>query len=278
MSELGNRDENNENNENNPSAKGQDYNQPIARLLSLGEPQEEWADYSAFGLDQTQAAELIRLATDRRLHPETPQSSADYGPWHAWRAIGQLNITEALLPLFGRLDEEKLGESLLGEELIEVCLELGGTSRTVLEGIVQDTARPGHVRAQAAVCLAGVVEEDPEQSKGVAVVLAEQLEQCSDRVLGSGLVEALVNLESTAGAEQIEKAYQRGIVDVELVGPWDEVRVALGLEPDEEETKYFGPPLQPFHPSMAPFRVAPPDDSSDSDRRKSKGKKRRKRR
>ena len=63
-----------------------DYADPVARLLTLGEPSaDEWADYRELGLGPEHAAELTRLATDRELHPEEPNSPADHGPRHAWR-------------------------------------------------------------------------------------------------------------------------------------------------------------------------------------------------
>jgi hypothetical protein len=58
-------------------ARPKPYEPPVSQLLALGDPREgdefgqppdKWLDYRALGLSEADADELVRLATDKRLH------------------------------------------------------------------------------------------------------------------------------------------------------------------------------------------------------------------
>ena len=75
------------------------YRDPVAQLLTLGDPRQErrmaseWRDYPALGLAAEHVPELVRMALDEDLHWAGSESAEVWAPLHAWRRF--------LLRLFG---------------------------------------------------------------------------------------------------------------------------------------------------------------------------------
>src|ERR1700757_3329402 len=84
------------------------YAAPVQRLLGVGESigvdPAKWPDYAdEYGLGREHAAELIRLACDEALMGAPSDRAEVWAPVHAWRALGQLKIDEAVPPLLALL-------------------------------------------------------------------------------------------------------------------------------------------------------------------------------
>src|SRR5688500_11622947 len=84
------------------------YTDPVAQLLSLGQTTlnlgEDWLDYpSQFGFTSGHTTELTRLATDTQFDELEPDKPEVWAPIHAIRALGQLQIEDAIAPLMGLL-------------------------------------------------------------------------------------------------------------------------------------------------------------------------------
>src|SRR5712692_7513666 len=65
----------------------------------------DWPDYLQFGIRPEHLPDLLAMITDESLYSDDPHSPEVWASLHAWRAIGQLHVTEAIEPLVGLLDE-----------------------------------------------------------------------------------------------------------------------------------------------------------------------------
>src|SRR5262249_30831408 len=89
----------------------QPYPEPVARLLTLGDPGGlggEWPDYLGFGLRAEHVPDLIRMATDPALNLGDPDSPEVWAPLHAWRVLGELKGVEGIGPLLALLENEDM--------------------------------------------------------------------------------------------------------------------------------------------------------------------------
>jgi hypothetical protein len=80
-----------------------------------------WPDYLALGLGPEHIPDLIRMATDEKLHWADSESLEVWSPIHAWRALGQLRAESTVEPLLGllhRIDDDQ--DDWVGEEIPEV--------------------------------------------------------------------------------------------------------------------------------------------------------------
>jgi hypothetical protein len=106
------------------------YENPISELLEFGEADwREWDDYSAFGFTQEHIPELIRLGKDRALIVDVDNDELNYAalwaPMHAWRALVQMQATEAIFPLLDVFDWVDQSDSdLISEGLLTFCASL----------------------------------------------------------------------------------------------------------------------------------------------------------
>jgi hypothetical protein len=118
------------------------YAGPEAGLLSCGEPADRgpratWLNYRDFGLGEANIPDLVRMATDQRLHMADTDSAAVWAPLHAWRALAQLGATDAAEPLL-RLAERFPEDDWVAEDLPVVLSMLGSDILTVLTRFVGD--------------------------------------------------------------------------------------------------------------------------------------------
>jgi hypothetical protein len=210
------------------------YHDPVARLLTLGDVRgkAEWADYAALGLTTEHVPELVRMALDEDLHWADFESVEVWAPLHAWRALGQLraeSAVESLLQLLDRIDEDD--DDWAQGDLPEVFGMIGPTAIPGLRDFMADVEHGEWARIAAGEGLVKIVERFPESRDQVVTILTERLRGFAEqeRVVNAFLVDALCDLKAVESAAVIEQAFTADMVDLSVLGEWEEAQILLGL-------------------------------------------------
>lgn len=206
---------------------------PVERLLELGEPRYSrdfvWPEYRALGIGPEHIRALIEIANDIELIQLEDESDPHaWGPIHAWRALGQLQAVEAILPLL-RLFHQVRDNDWVIEEMPDVFAMIGPAAFPALAAYLRDTAYPPYSRLIAATSLMQIAQVYPGMRAQAVEALAEQLagyEQNSPGMNGV-LIANLVELEAVEKAELIQKVFTESKVDRFIVGDWRDVKYRL---------------------------------------------------
>ena len=214
---------------------GPGYADPVRRLLTLGEVESHdpagWPDYPAeFGLGREHAGTLICLACDAALNAGDPESREVWVPLHAWRALGQLGVEDAVAPLLAYLktaDEDDAAH----EELPVVFGMIGAAALPHLAGFLSGRR---NLRSPGATVMEGlreIAERHPECRDECVDILSRVLEPHAgaDRSTAGFAVCALIDLAAVEAIDTIRAAFQRKSVDVSIAGDEEDVEIAFGL-------------------------------------------------
>ncbi len=254
-----------------------EYRKPVDVLLTLGDLQEsqnQWPDYSEYGIGAEHIFDLIQLATDSELHGADSESLEVWAPIHAWRALGQLRAEEAIAPLlnlFHELEEDGWGD-WVGEELPRVFGLIGSAAIPALTAYLADTSRGISPRISAAQALFNIAMSQAEAQEACIAAFTHQLEafRKNDRELNGFLIWYLMDLKAIETAPLMQRAYAAGRVDKMIVGDWESVQVTLGLKPDvERDVDFFMDDIEDVDPEDRPFAFKP---QSATKRKKAKTK------
>src|SRR5690349_15234438 len=136
------------------------YTEPVSRLIKLGRPEgEEWLDYSTVGITRDDTPDLIRLVEDHDLRVMQPQETlpedVELPEWfaqiHAWRALGQLKVEEAIPAILGILNQvDDEDDDWIGEDASEVFALIGPAAISPIAQYLKDDANPMFARVSAA--------------------------------------------------------------------------------------------------------------------------------
>ena len=250
------------------------YPPPLDRLRELGPLFYSWGhdadkhDYVAeLGLTAEHVPGLVRIA---RLWLDTLAGSAPaepelWAPIHAWRALGQLRVVEAVEPLLAMLDDlAEADDDWFMEELPGVFGQIGPDAIESLERYLVDPSHTVYPRAAAGDSLPRMVDRHPECRDAAIAAVASGLAgyEENDIELNAFFVSDLLRLKAVEEAELIERAFAADRVEDEICGCWGNVRKELGVEglglaPDR--------PTRP-RPRPESLRVDPPEHLSKQER------------
>lgn len=220
------------------------YSFPVSELLTFGDCREsrEWPEYTGIGLGQEHVPELIRLATDEEFGWADPESLEVWAPVHAWRALGQLRVEEAVEPLFGLLGTD---DDWAHDELPVVYGMIGRAVISPLARHLGDTSYDLYSRVGAAHGIAQVAIRDPHTRGECLAALSSQMERFAenDPSLNGFLVAYLLDLHAIEKTSLMQRAFDAGSVDPTIAGDWEDVQVELGLKNARETPR---PPLLPM--------------------------------
>ncbi|MBI1851960.1 MAG: DUF1186 domain-containing protein [Planctomycetes bacterium] len=227
------------------------YTHPVDQLLSLGEPDlRHWADYAALGIGREHSAELMRMIQDSELNEAWNNTTEVWAPLHAWRALGQFRVEDAVPVLVWWIEEMGPGDEWSFEELPLVLGMIGSAAVAPLKSLLADASRAERARQTAGRAPVHVAERHPAERDRCVAALARQLERNdrSDEESNAFLVCNLVDLEAYEALPAIRSAYIAKKVHCSVI-TWPDVREAFGLEPaagdppDEYRAMWnFGPP------------------------------------
>ena len=157
------------------------YSPPVDKLLSVGDCRRlgEWPDYTSMDLGREHIPELIRMATDGKLHWADSDSSEVWAPVHAMRAPGQLRAEAAiehLVPLFQILDEADWTR----EELPQVLGMIGPAAIPALSDFLANPDHGLYPRVAAGERLEKIGNAHPHAKAECVSRLIAQLEKFKD--------------------------------------------------------------------------------------------------
>ncbi len=190
----------------------------------VGSP-EQWADYGAMGITKEDEAQLVAMATDRRLLGVDDDSPAGFGPIHAWRALGRMRSEAAIKPLADVLDYlVKVDHEWGLEELPEVFAAIGPASLGELRRVLPDQRRDMWARVAAANGIRAIAARHPAHRDEAVKALIGQLSLASfnDTGFNGVLVGNLLDLRAVDAESAIRRAYEGGHVDETICGDVDE--------------------------------------------------------
>lgn len=154
-------------------------------------------------------------------------------PVTAWRTLADLKDEAAIEPLVAALCElEDDFDDWVSEELPFVFGKLGPAAIEPLHRIAINRELPEFVRTIAARGLRQVVEFYPHTRERVVPRLTEMMVNATEGDLdfNSLLLVDLVELRAVEAAEPIERAFAANLIDVGMMGSWEEVSQELEVE------------------------------------------------
>jgi DNA polymerase III epsilon subunit-like protein len=199
------------------------YTEPVSRLLALGPPREGWREPwqdlpTLCGLTPNDVPELIRLATEKAIyHFQEAFPDADFGPLHAWRALGQLGDEAAIAPLVALFTDEYTYE--MGDDVCQVFTLFGEPAMPALEQLLVDQSQPAHAHLLAIQCLVKMGQELAPLRDRCVWVLGTLLERYQALLpeINAELVWGLADLNAKSYLPLIEAAYAAQKVDKQVV-------------------------------------------------------------
>jgi hypothetical protein len=216
------------------------YQPPVDKLLTLGNQQLNYV--AEFGFSSEHIPDLIKMAVDNELlGADTPELT--WAPVHAWRAIGQLQATDAIVPLIQLFQLED--NDLVNEELPKVYGMIGHEAISPLAKYLA-SEKQLLARVTAINSLEEIANQHTDARDSIIAVLTHSLQSCSQNKseLNGFIISTLVNLKATEAAPVIKYAFNANQVAEDIVGNWDEVRESLGITSDED--------IQEFQPQALP--------------------------
>ena len=227
------------------------YADPVGRLLTLGETGSydlaKWPDYVVnFGLAREHVATLACMVCDAALNRADTDSNEVWAPMHAWRALGQLGVQDAVAPLLGFLRTSE-NDDAVSAELPVVFGMIGPAAVPHIAAFLSDRSNPTSPVATAMAGLREIVARHPECRDDCVGILARVLEPhaASDPSINGFAVWTLIDLAAVEAIDAMRDAFRRDAVDLSLVGGKEDVEIALGLRKRRTApapSYYIGPP------------------------------------
>jgi len=212
-------------------------------LEAFGHPEDtaSWADgdvnyVSQLRLTAADIPQLLAVARQWLWPLSRPKSKDDvsiFAPIHAWRGLAQLRAVEAVEVLLEMMEPLTADEDDWHvDEFPSVFAWIGPAAVGPLAEYLRDRRRRSECRTCAAEGLARIAACHPETRGEVVALLRDALAACEEEPydLNTMLVTYLIDLKAVEAAEVIERAHAANRVDIDLNGPWDEVRRRLGVE------------------------------------------------
>ncbi|HEX5400561.1 MAG TPA: DUF1186 domain-containing protein [Verrucomicrobiae bacterium] len=219
------------------------YSPPVSELLQLGEPhgkeRQERRDYSALGISAESVPELIRMATDPALNDGPQDSKVVWAPVHAWRALGQLRATVAVVPLLDLLQRADESDDWIMSDLPEALAQIGAPAVGPVANYLADTTRGEWARVTAADALGHIGRTHPELRAECVTRLTAQLEKCDEQpeMVNTFVISSLWDLRAVEAMPVIERAFVSGRVDESVNGDLEDVQIHFGLKTKREHSR-----------------------------------------
>lgn len=234
------------------------YPSPVDKLLTYGKPEpkdaQNWPDYLAeFGLGPEHIPDLIRMVSDKELWEAPQETSENWAPVHAWRALGQLRAANAVEPLL-HLFEERERDDWAIDELPQVYGSIGVAAIPTIEAYVKDRSHE-EFAGMAESGLEYIGKLHPEEKPEAVAALMRLLEAFkeNDPTMNGFLISSLVDLKTVEALPLIERAFAADCVDESIIGDWDDVQVEFGLKEAPTRPAMLQLPLnKPFFTDVQP--------------------------
>ena len=210
------------------------YTEPVAQLLTYGDPREEtgWPNYLSLGFTEEHIPELIEMTTDEELKWADSESLEVWAPVHAWRTLGQLRAEQASEPLLALFDFiNDFGDDWAMSELPTVYAMIGTRAIPVLSKYVSDNAAYTESCISAIECIDEIGKTHADAKSECIQALRAQLRlyNFNPPTVNGFLISGLVHLKAVNQLPLIRKAFNRKRVDLSVVGDLEEVEILFGV-------------------------------------------------
>jgi len=161
------------------------------------------------------------------------QDDVELLPVTAWRTLADLKADAAVEPLVDMLREwDDEYDDWLSEDLPHVFGKIGESAIDALTRLATDAQAEEFVRSIAARGLRYVADYHANTRDRIVACLTEMMTRAADGVIefNTTLLSELVDLQAVEAAEPIERAFAANLVDVGMMGNWEDVRRELGVE------------------------------------------------
>lgn len=207
------------------------YSQKLEQLLGLDDetiPQ----DYVALGFTLDDVAELIHMATDDALLNEEEGSPKFWAVVHAWYALGQLQVFDAIEPLLDLIDKYPY-DLLYDQKYPEVFKLMGKGCIPILGAYLNDSKKPEQARG---LCCHYLSEMGKEYRTECIEVLTDFLKRFEnhDVDFNAFAVSSLMDLSAVESIDIIRQAFQKNRVTISIPGDLEDVEINLGLRMHRE--------------------------------------------
>jgi len=207
------------------------YSQKLEQLFGLVDeaiPQ----DYVALGFTLDDAAELIHMATDYALLNEEAESPNVWASVHAWYALGQLQVLDAIEPLLDQIDKYPY-DLLFDKDYPKVFKLMGKGCIPILGAYLNDSKRPEQARE---LCCHYLSEMGQEYRTECVEVLTDFLHRAEnhDVNLNAFVVSSLMDLSAVESIDIIRQTFQKNLVNINIPGDLEDVEIDLGLRMHRE--------------------------------------------
>ena len=216
------------------------YPDPVAKLIQLGIPSQSWQDYQALGITHEHVPDLIRLLQDDELRlmvaPEPLDEDEVLPEWyaqvHAWRALGQLGVEEAIPSLLGilhQIDDDM--DDWLSTEVDDVFVKLGKPAVQPLADYLAEVDNPMYARGAASSSLAAIGITLPDERNRCIQAITAVLEkyQENEEGLNGFMIGDLIEMKAVEQIDLIKRAFEADAVDEMITGDVEDVQIELGL-------------------------------------------------
>jgi hypothetical protein len=227
------------------------YSPPVSHLLTYSDFHEEdslnWPDYLGLGLSKEDIPELIQILDDEELYPPDEEVDEYWPAIHAWRALAQLEATEAIEPLsrvIARLDnpDEDYAEWIM-DEMPMVFQQIGTESIPFLANYLRDGSHGQTSHITVVEILQIFAEFYPETRDFCISLFTEQLSRFDANLkdVNGFIVVSLAELKALDTAATIEEAFEKGCVSERVGGNWEDIQVLMGLKPPKQDLSPIRP-------------------------------------
>jgi len=229
------------------------YEKPVSELLEFGEADwREWDDYSVFGFTKEHIPELIRLGKDRTLIIGAADAELGYAalwaPLHAWRALVQMQATEAIFPLLDVFDwGDETDSDLISEGLSDAFRKFGPA---VIEPLAMFLHEPYHnmwAYVSAPEILGRIGVKHPESRDRVIEIITAALDEKyehNDGDINGYWISDLLDLKAVESYPVIKKAFDAKKVNLRIVGDLEDVELEFGMR-EKRDTPAPNTPISP---------------------------------
>jgi len=210
-----------------------------------------WLDYLQFGIRPEHLPDLLAMITDESLGNGDPDSPEAWASLHAWRAIGQLRLTEAIEPLVGLLDELEDWD-FFREEAPDIFGMIGPAALPALATFFRDPSHLLYARVVAGNAIAMIGRMHPETRGQCIAILVECLAAYEENEpdFNAMVSSMLLDLEAVEALPAIKRVYDADAVDVAHLGDWEDVELSFGVRTQRDTPRPHYNLFQPPDPLL----------------------------
>ncbi len=236
----------------------------LERLLELPTPfesrqetgRDEWLDYPAIGLVESDAPNLLALMATESFNAALDDTKEVWIPMHCWRALAQLGSLEAFDPILA-LHEELPEDDWISSDVAEIAILIGQETLPPMAAYLARKDKDEFIRGNVANSIGRLGCRHLAIKNDCIRVLRDQLVKfkINPPSLNGSIISALMDLMALDCIDTISRAYEADAVDLSVCGDMEDVEIELGLR-----NQRLTPPSYGFFSDDVDFPEPDPSD------------------